>query len=102
MQYVIRTEIEGPGFVAVPNAVAQSAELSADALGVLVYLSAMPGAVRPSAAARARFGFGRDKWRRIARELRAAGLLHQCAARGPAGRIVGGFHVISGGVKHGA
>jgi len=77
MSYTIRTQFQGPGFVAVPNYVAADERLSADALGVLVYLAAMPSGFTVRVGdIMARFKLGKDRWQRIARELRAAGALH--------------------------
>ena len=76
MLYEMQTEFQGSGFVAVPNEVVQS-DLSAEALGVLVFIASKPNGWRFSPTdIRQRFSFGRDKWQRIAREMRAAGLIH--------------------------
>jgi len=90
MEYVVRTNFQGPGFVAVPNHVAQSCNLSPDALGVLVYLASMPNGwtARPSCIME-RFKIGRDKWQRIARDLKAADALKIETLRGAGGRVVG-------------
>lgn len=88
--YIIETDFQGPGFVAVPNAVAQSADVSADALGVLVYLASMPrGWIARVAVIQERFGLGKDKWQRIARELREVGALHVEQVRTEGGRVSG-------------
>lgn len=72
-------EFEGPGFVAVPNSVVDDERLSADALAVLVYLARLSGGRGPRvvrvAAICKRFEWGKDKWQRVARELRAVGAL---------------------------
>lgn len=90
MDYQIQTQFQGPGFVAVPNAVAQCPDLSAEALGVLVYLASLPhGTLARVATIRERFGFGKDKWQRIARELREAGAMELRSIRGNGGHVIG-------------
>lgn len=90
MRYQIETEFQGAGFVAVPNWVAQDARLSPEAVGVLVYLASLPNGWRLSPDdVRARFGMGKDRWQRIARELRAAGAMMREAIRGAGGRLLG-------------
>ena len=92
MDYVVELNFEGPGFVAVPNAVVDDTRLGADALAVLVYLARLAGGrgsriVRVGAILK-RFGFGKDKWQRIARELRAVGALADNFGRSEDGRNV--------------
>ena len=90
VDYIIETDFEGPGFVPVPNAVAQHAALSAEALGVLVYLASLPrGFVLRVGTVQERFGIGKDKWQRIARELREVGAMDAQPVRGSGGRVVG-------------
>lgn len=90
MDYIVETCFEGPNFVAVPNHVAQNSALSADALGVLVYLGSLPrGFLARVSSIQARFKIGKDKWQRIARELREAGAMIVEAVRGVGGRVVG-------------
>lgn len=90
VDYIIETDFQGPGFVPVPNAVAQDAALSAEALGVLVYLASLPrGFVLRVATVQERFGIGKDKWQRIARELRDSGAMDAQPVRGSGGRVVG-------------
>ena len=90
MDYIVETNFQGPGFVAVPNAVARNDQLSAEALGVLVFLASMPhGFLTRVASIQERFGFGKDKWQRIAKELREAGAMVVEAVRGSGGRVVG-------------
>jgi hypothetical protein len=89
MEYEVQTEFQGPGFVAVPNHVAQVG-LSAEALGVLVYLASQPqGWVARPCTIQERFAIGRDKWQRIARELREAGAMDLRVIRGAGGRALG-------------
>ena len=89
MDYQIETEFQGPGFVAVPNHVANGT-LSSDALGVLVYLASLPrGFVLRVATVQERFSFGKDKWQRIAKELRDAGAMEVDIIRAAGGRAVG-------------
>jgi len=89
MDYVIQTEFQGPGFVAVPNAVAQMENLSAEALGVLVWLASLPkGFLVRRSGILSRFRIGRDKWQRIAREL-----TDHCALRIEKDRLPGGQFV---------
>jgi hypothetical protein len=92
MEYRIETRFQGPGFVAVPNHVAQNVDLPPDALGVLVYLASLPHGWRLDwRDVCARFGIGKDRWQRIARDLRACGAMVDDieAARGPRGRLSG-------------
>lgn len=92
MDYIIETNFQGPGFVAVPNAVAQSADLSPEALGVLVYLASLPrGFVLRVSSVMERFKMGKDRWQRIAREFRDVGVMPQKPeiVRGAGGRAVG-------------
>lgn len=92
MDYLVELDFSGPGFVAVPNEVADLDALGADALGVLVYLARLAGnrgprIVRVSAILR-RFRFGKDKWQRIARELRAVGAMRDVFGRSDDGRSI--------------
>lgn len=76
MDYIIETRFQGSGYVAVPNYVAQHPDISADALGVLVWLASLPKgfATRRDTICK-RFKFGKDKWQRVARDLQAVGAL---------------------------
>jgi len=90
MDYQIQTQFQGPGFVAVPNYVAQASALSPEALGVLVYLASLPrGFVARVSVIQERFALGKDKWQRIAREMREAGAMVTEAIRGSGGRVIG-------------
>lgn len=90
MNYQIETSFQGPGFVAVPNHIAQDLDLSPEALGVLVYLASKPNGWRMSPDdVKARFGMGKDRWQRIARELRAVGAMVVEALRGAGGQLLG-------------
>lgn len=90
MDYVIETNFTGPNFVMVPNAVAQSGKLSAEALGVLVYMASLPrGFLLRVSSVQETFGMGKDKWQRIARELRAVGAMDVQIVRGSGGRAIG-------------
>jgi len=90
MDYTIETEFQGSGFVAVPNHVAQDQRLSPDALGVLVYLASLPkGYILRVGTVQERFGFGKDRWQRIARELRAVGAMRSQRISGAGGRWIG-------------
>lgn len=92
MDYIIETNFQGPGFVAVPNAVAQSADLSPEALGVLVYLASLPrGFVLRVSTVMERFKMGKDRWQRIAREFRKVGVMPESPeiVRGAGGRAIG-------------
>ena len=92
MDYIVELEFDGPGFVAVPNGVVDDARLSAEALAVLVYLARLAGGRGPRivrvAAICKRFDFGKDKWQRIARELRAVGALSDNFGRTDDGRNI--------------
>lgn len=92
MDYVVELDFEGPGFVAVPNSVVDDQEVSADALAVLVYLARLAGGrgsriVRVSAV-RDRFGWGKERWQRVSRELRSVGALVDNFGRSDDGRNV--------------
>ena len=90
MDYVIQTQFQGPGFVAVPNHVAQNAALSPEALGVLVYFASLPaGFVLRVSSVRERFNLGKDRWQRIARELRDVGAMEVEAVPSQGGRFTG-------------
>lgn len=90
MDYIIETNFQGSGFVAVPNHVAQNAALSPEALGVLVYFGSLPrGYLMRVASVLERFAMGKDRWQRIARELRDAGAMTTEIVRGAGGRAVG-------------
>lgn len=56
----------------VPNHVVKQSGLSADALGVLIFLmSNIDGYTLTVSEVRERFGMGSDRWQRISKELRA-------------------------------
>ena len=91
MDYLIELDFAGPGFVPVPNHVADDARLSDGAVAVLVFLARQAaqrrGVLRVSVV-RERFGYGKDKWQRIARELRAVGALGDVYGRTGDGRSI--------------
>lgn len=92
MDYVIELENMESGFVAVPNHVADMVGLSAEALAVLVFLARFAGGrgariVRVGAVCK-RFGFGKDRWQRVSRELRAVGSLRDNFGRTADGQSV--------------
>lgn len=90
MDYIVETDFEGPNFVMVPNAVARSGRLSPEALGVLVYMASLPrGYLVRVGCIQEAFAMGKDRWQRIARELRACGAMQMEAVRGPGGRVIG-------------
>lgn len=90
MDYIIETDFQGPGFVAVPNHVAQRAGLAPEALGLLVYLASQPrGFIVRWSAICAHFGMGKDRWQRIARDLRDIGAMRVENVRGAGGRVIG-------------
>lgn len=95
MDYVIELAFDGPGFVAVPNHVVDMERLSAEALGVLVYLArlagARSGAVVRVAAVRERFQMGKDRWQRIAGELREVRALTSGFGRSDDGKHIARF-----------
>lgn len=75
---LIETEFQGPGFVAVPNHVVDlvGEVLTGDALAALVWLARRPKGFQVAVPViRRAFGWGKDRWQRIARELRDAGAL---------------------------
>lgn len=96
MDYVIETDFEGPGFVAVPNHVIDRDDLSPEALGVLVWMARRPrGYIIRATAIQQHFRMGKDRWQRIARELRAAGAMRTNELRDTeTGRLCGRAAVI--------
>lgn len=95
MDYIIETDFQGPGFVAVPNHVLDVPGLSPEAIGLLVWFARQPrGFIARAAAVQERFGIGKDRWQRIARELRGCGAIRLARIRGQGGRLVGGHYVI--------
>jgi hypothetical protein len=95
MDYLIETSFQGPGFVAVPNHVLDDERLSPEAIGVLVWFARKPvGWIARTSAVRERFGIGKDRWQRIARELRAVGAIRVERIRTAAGVICGARFVI--------
>ena len=93
---IVQTEFQGPGFVAVPNHVADDDRLSADALGVLVWMAAKPnGFTIRRATILKRFGMNKKRWQRIRRELIAAGAATETTVQDNAtGRIYGSGLVV--------
>lgn len=95
MNFLIETDFQGPGFVAVPNYVLDIPELQPDALGVLVFLARLPkGFVLRPTVIMERFAMGRDKWQRIARELRDLGALRLVQHRDHKGQIIGSSYAV--------
>jgi hypothetical protein len=75
---LIQTEFQQNPFVAVPRHVLQlvGEKISPEALGVLVWLAGRPVGAQLQVGTICRaMRFGKDKWQRIARELRAVGAL---------------------------
>jgi hypothetical protein len=97
MDYLIETNFEGPNYVMVPNAVARMGAdegMSADALGVLVYMASLPrGSIVRVSQVRECFKIGRDHWQRIARDLTRAGALEVKPLREVGTGRVYGSHV---------
>lgn len=90
MSVKIQTQFQGPGFVAVPNHVARDPRLSLEARGLLIWLASHGNDAQFSVAAICdACGIGKDKWQRIARELRAVGALVNVKVRGRGGRVLG-------------
>lgn len=90
MTISIQTAFQGPGFVAVPNEFAQEQRLSLEARGLLIWFAAHPEGFHVTVnAVREANGIGKDKWQRIARELRAVGALENVKIRSPKGTIIG-------------
>lgn len=87
----IRTAFPAPPFVMFPRDLAQTpGGLSADALGVLLFLASFPdGFTVHRAQILSRFEFSRHKWGRIRRELEATGCLRSVATRTPGGKLAG-------------
>ena len=95
MDYIVETDFEGPGFVAVPNHVLDVPGLSPEAIGLLVWFARQPrGFIARASAVQDRFGIGKDRWQRIARELRATGAIRLVRLRATSGRLAGGHYVI--------
>jgi hypothetical protein len=90
MDYIVETDFQGPGFVAVPNHVAQRRGLAPEALGLLVYLASQPrGFIVRWSVICDHFGMGKDRWQRIGRDLRAIGAMQVQEVRGSGGRVIG-------------
>ena len=90
VDYIVETDFQGPGFVAVPNHVAQRRGLAPEALGLLVYLASQPrGFIVRWSVICDHFGMGKDRWQRIGRDLRAIGAMQVQEVRGAGGRIIG-------------
>jgi len=88
--YEIHAQFKGPGYVPVPNYVAQSAGISPEALGVLTYLASLrTGSVVRVCQIMERGLFSRDRWLRIAKELRDCGALVKEPVRGVGGKVIG-------------
>jgi len=84
-------------FTMVPNYVVQRSGLSADALGVLVWLMAhQDGFTLSSTQVRERFQFGRHTWLRISKELRAANALDHAVFRVSPEHSENGRHQVYG------
>jgi len=95
MDYLIETAFQGPGFVAVPNHVLDDERLSPEAIGVLVWFARRPvGWIARTSSVRERFNMGKDRWQRIARELRAVGAIRVDRLRTASGVISGARFVI--------
>lgn len=90
VDYIVETDFQGPGFVAVPNHVAQRRGLAPEALGLLVYLASQPrGFIVRWSVICDHFGMGKDRWQRIGRDLRAIGAMQVQEIRGAGGRVIG-------------
>ena len=86
---VVRVQVPRGSWGAVPIALLEDVRLSLDARAVSCWLATRPGgwqiAIRPLCQA---LGLGRDRWRRIARELELSGYLSRSVApTGPRGQM---------------
>lgn len=80
MPLVIETDCQGAECTKISNHVLSDARLSAEALGVLVWLSQFPqGQTLSQSDIFKRFGIGEDKWQRIRKELVAVGVIETSA-----------------------
>lgn len=76
------------GFTVIINSVIEDEQLTADALGLLVYLlSKPPGWLIRQADLRRRFGYGKEKQQAVYRCLEAAGYLTRERVNREGGRI---------------
>lgn len=66
-----------PVFSWLPNYLINDSRVTAEILGVALYLNGKPEGWVPRAYdIKKRFGFGKEKWERISREMRELGMLH--------------------------
>ena len=85
---IVRVDYGAGRWGAIPQALADDRRISLEALGVATWMCTRPpGWHIIVAALRRQLGIGRDRWRRIATELEAAGYLSRRRLPGPGGRI---------------
>lgn len=91
---IIRREHSG-SYAIIPNATADDEQLSADALGALVYLLAKPGHWKVIVAdLRRRFGIGKDRAYSILKELESAGYVKRFQNRAASNKFATFEYVI--------
>lgn len=94
--YLLRIKKPAQNFTMIPNETLCDDRLSSDALGVLCWLLMHPDAYLMRVSnVKKRFKFGKDKWQRIARELRSAGYVESIRVTDESGKIVGHTYEIS-------
>lgn len=90
-------------YTIISNIPIKEASLSAEALGVLLYLYSQPDDWRLSHKdLMRRFGFGRDKAFTIIKELRSAGYITKSPLRAPTGCIIGWEFLVDDQPQQGA
>ena len=88
--YVVRVNNPDQNFTMIRNELLEDENLSADAVGVACWLlKHHDGHCMLVSRIKSRFKIGKDRWQRIARELRAAGYLRAIRLVGENGRVTG-------------
>jgi hypothetical protein len=92
---IIRNEVSD-NFSVLPNHLMNDERLSADELGLLVYLLSKPNDWRvQTSQLQARFGIGRDKTKRIIRQLEQYGYIAKDLQRAEGGQFAANRYIVS-------
>jgi hypothetical protein len=92
---IIRNEVSD-NFSVLPNHLMNDERLSADELGLLVYLLSKPNDWRvQTSQLQARFGIGRDKTKRIIRQLEQYGYIAKDLQRAEGGQFASNRYIVS-------
>jgi len=92
---IIRNEVSD-NFSVLPNHLMNDERLSADELGLLVYLLSKPNDWRvQTSQLQARFGIGRDKTKRIIRQLEQYGYIAKDLQRAERGQFAANRYIVS-------